>query len=409
MQGRIAVPASKSLVQRYLALSCLSQDNTVLGDFSGCDDTDTALQIIRDLGCSLEERDDTICIRPGQNRHNTLLQCNESGLCMRMFAPVVSLFDDSYSLYSKGSLSTRPMHFLKKPLMDMGAKVLTNNGYPPVRICGPAQGGAIEVDAGITSQLLTGLLVSLHRCPRDSEITVRNLKSSPYIDMTLEVLEDFGVSAEYSRDYSYFYIRGSQECRPVFKRRDVEGDWSCASFFLVAGALGGRVEVDNIRPCSRQADRKILDVLKEAGAVVEVAEGRIAVESSELMGFSFDASDCPDLFPPLTALAVNCSGISRIYGASRLIYKESNRVRSIMEGFAKAGADIVHEGDYLEIRGKELQGGVSGSFGDHRIAMALAVSALRSREGIRIEDYGVVSKSFPEFFNILDSIIKEKP
>ncbi len=408
IEGRITAPSSKSAMQRYLAASCLSDYSLTLRYSSGCDDIDTAVQVIADLGCRLEKDNNDIAVYPRSAEHNTSLQCNESGLCLRMFAPVVSLFANCYLLHAKGSLLKRPVHFIESPLKKLGAKVLTDNGYPPLKICGPIRGGSVMIDGSITSQFLTGLLIALPCCPYDSEIYVKKLNSRPYISLTVSILEEFGIVLDYEKDYSYFKVKGNQKFRPVFRVKEIEGDWSSISFFLVAGAVSGIVRVDNINMESKQGDKAILDVLRNAGALVSVSEEAITVEKSVLRSFEFNASDCPDLFPPLTALALSCTGISKIHGIKRLIHKESNRARTLVDAFRNIGASIEEKGECLEIKGGIIQGGVSHSYGDHRIAMSLAVAGLNSKEGVRIDNHHVVSKSFRDFFRLLKKVYKEK-
>lgn len=408
IEGCISAPSSKSVMQRLLAVSSLCDDETEIRFNSSCDDTDTAIQIIKDLGCELIHDHNKITVRPKVKKHEISINCNESGLCMRMFSPLVALYDNTYSLHAKGTLLNRPVGFMEKPLRDLGAEISTERGYPPVMITGPIQGGKTTVDGSITSQFITGLLTALPVAEKNSEIELINPKSKPYIYLTLSILKDFGIDIGYNNDLTDFFIKGMQRYKGKNKVIIAEGDWSSASFFLVAGAVAGSVTVDNLELDSRQADRVILEVLQNAGAIVKTCKNTINVERGRLKSFDFDAAESPDLVPPLTALAISCEGISRIYGIERLIHKESNRVLSLYNAFLGLGADMRNKGSHLEILGKKIRGGTADSYGDHRIAMSLAVAGLKSREGIHINGHQAVSKSYPLFFNDFMSILKER-
>jgi 3-phosphoshikimate 1-carboxyvinyltransferase len=184
----------------------------------------------------------------------------------------------------------------------------------------------------------------------------------------------------------------------------ITGDWSGAAFLLVAGALAGSVDVSGLDLLSAQADRAVLGALRAAGARVEEGTDRIRVEAGPLRAFELDAADCPDLFPPLVALACSCEGTTRLRGAGRLLHKESDRAAALVEEFGKLGAYLVTDGDTLRVAGGPLRGGAVGSHGDHRMAMALAVAALRTREGVDLDGEGCVAKSYPDFFERLDAL-----
>jgi 3-phosphoshikimate 1-carboxyvinyltransferase len=184
----------------------------------------------------------------------------------------------------------------------------------------------------------------------------------------------------------------------------VEGDWSGAAFLLVAGAIAGRVRVENLKPMSKQADRAILEVLFNVGAKVSIFDKAIEVRKHELNAFHFDATHCPDLFPPLVALASHCKGESRILGVSRLRLKESDRAVTLQQEFSKLGVDITIEGELMRIKGGEVKGGGVQSHGDHRIAMACAIASLASAGDIEIENAEAVDKSYPKFFEDLNAV-----
>jgi 3-phosphoshikimate 1-carboxyvinyltransferase len=321
---------------------------------------------------------------------------------MRMFAPIAALRSTKITLRGSGSLNARPMELLRKSLIQLGILCSTQNGFPPVEIQGPLRPGKVEVDGSSSSQLLTGLLLALPLCRGDSEIRVQNLQSKPYIAMTMDVISHFGVSVQQSPRLDHFFIQGGQH----YKASDysVEGDWSGAAFLLVAGAIAGFVEVKGLQVCSSQADKKILQAIASAGAGIQRRENSVAVWKDRLQAFVFEASDCPDLFPPLAVLASQCAGTSEIYGVDRLKHKESDRAYALTEILTRVGAQVRVVGDRMQITGGRILGGEVEVYGDHRMAMAAAVAGVVSQEGIKIRDWTCVVKSYPAFFQNLESL-----
>jgi 3-phosphoshikimate 1-carboxyvinyltransferase len=232
----------------------------------------------------------------------------------------------------------------------------------------------------------------------NSEIRVNNLKSKPYIDMTIQILKSFGITVE-NLDYNLFRIKGNQKYVP--HSYIVEGDWSGAAFLLVAGAINGQLCVRGLRSDSMQSDKSIVNALEKAGAHIISGEDQIEITRSELKAFEFDATESPDLFPPLVALASYCEGKSTIKGVSRLIYKESDRAKAIKEEFGKMGIKIEIDDDLMYVIGGKPQGARVESHDDHRIAMAIAITSLGASGKVSIRDSQCVAKSYPGFFDDL--------
>jgi 3-phosphoshikimate 1-carboxyvinyltransferase len=337
----------------------------------------------------------------GGNGKGIILDCGESGLAMRMFTPIAALMPHEVVLTGSGSLLVRPMKMVEQ-LSKAVVSCRTNNGLPPIAVRGPIKGGIIGVDGSVTSQFLTGLLMALPVCGANSRIIVSNLKGRPYVAMTLSLLGAFGIKIDYDTDYDEFSIDGNQVYTPCTYK--IEGDWSGAAFLLVAGAIAGAVTVRGLNTDSFQADRAIVDALRRAGAEVKTGDNHIKVFRKDLKGFEFDAGDCPDLFPPLVALAANCSGKSSLRGARRLRHKESDRATALISEFAKLGIVISPSDDILEVHGGVVRGGTIDPHNDHRIAMACAIAALNGKAPVYITDSNCVSKSYPEFFQALGSL-----
>lgn len=402
IDGEVSAPPSKSLTQRALAAGLLCNGSVKITNPSTSDDAAAAMKVAVGLGAEITIREGAIIIKGGLNPSREILDCGESGLCLRMFTPIAAIPDRTIELTGSGSLLSRPVSMLEGPLRELGAYCKTNDGFPPITTKGPLRGGTAMIDCSVSSQALTGLLMALPVVDNNSALIVNNLRSRPYIDMTLQTLEKFNVRIAHV-DYEKFYIDGNQEFEPG--EYEIEGDWSGASFILVAGAIGGRVRVTGLKQGSKQADERILEVLRSAGAGIATSADAIEVTKGELEPFEFDAADCPDLFPPLAALACHCSGVSRIRGAGRLTHKESNRALTLERELKSLGADIRIIEDTMEIEGgRGLNGGRVFSHNDHRIAMAAAVAAIAAEGDVVIEGSECVSKSYPDFFEAMMEI-----
>lgn len=406
VDGVLIAPSSKSVMIRAVAASLLADGTSCLTNPSTCADSLAALDIVRTLGADIQTGTDTVSIKgiggfTGDDGREGTINCGESGLCMRMFIPLVALSGRRFTIEGSGSLNSRPMTMLES-ISLLGAHCVTTGGYPPVIVKGPVRGGAVTVDGSESSQFLTGLIMAAPLCENDSSINVTNLKSRPYVLMTIDLLKRFGVSVDHDDELAFFHVRGNQ--RYEAQNLAVEGDWSGAAFLLVAGAIAGAVEVKGLRVDSFQADRAILDGLERAGAMVTVHGDRVLVKRKGLNAFEFDAGDCPDLVPPLVALAAHCTGKSVIYGTERLKHKESDRGLALASEFSKLAVRVELLPGRMEIYGSKPAGNHVDSHNDHRIAMALATASLGASGPVVIGNSGAVAKSYPRFFDDLDSI-----
>ena len=402
MKKKIFAPASKSYLQRAMVIAALAEGRSVLRNVSWCDDSLSVKAVIQQLGATVTEYGGNLIIESrGLNIQKPEFNVGESGLAVRMLSPVLALSGKDLIINGKGSLLNRPVNVIADALRQTGAEVTTNEGSLPVNIRGRIMPGKFEIDCSLTSQVLTGLLIALPLADDDSEIKVRNLKSKPYIDMTIKIMRDFGVGIK-NDDYRTFFVKGNQ--RYLATEYEIEGDWSGAAFLLVAAAIAGEAEVLNLDYRSKQADKKIIDVLKSAGAEVSVKEKSVFVKKKNLDAFKFDATDCPDLFPPLVCLAVACDGISIIKGVSRLKHKESDRAETLQKEFEKAGVRIEIVDDNMKVYGSGIYGTTIDSRGDHRIAMAAGVMNLVSEGEIVINGENAVGKSYPHFFQDLRNL-----
>ena len=406
ISGVATPPCSKSYAQRALAAALLAEGETVLRNLDFCDDTLSAIATIEALGATVERLDErTVKVRGGLSPKGDTLNVGESGLATRMFTPIASLCNTPITVQGRGTLLYRPMTMMIEPLRKLGVEVRDGGGCLPIEVCGPMRGGEIEVDGSLSSQFLTGLLLALPLAEEDTTILVENAVSRPYLDMTIDMASKFGVRIQHN-DYKEFFVEGSQR----YEAADVaiEGDWSAAAMLLMAGAIAGELTLTNISMLSKQADVAVCDALVRAGAAVTSEPNSITVEHRDLVAFEFDATQCPDLFPALAALAAAAEGESVIYGTHRLEHKESNRAEAIKQEYEKLGIEVRLEGDAMYIRGGEIHAAEVFSHHDHRIAMSMAVSALRSDGAVLIRESECVAKSYPDFFEVLQSLrVKE--
>lgn len=395
VSGALAAPGSKSYAQRAIAAALLAKGRSVLHGLTWCDDVRAALGVARALGATADVTGSTATLDGGFAPRSAELHCGEAGLGLRMFTPIAALHDQDLTITGEGSLLTRPVHMLAGPLIALGAQFSATNGCAPVHVRGPLQGGRAEVDGSISSQMLTGLLLALPLAANDTCLQVRDLKSKPYIDMTLAVMADFGVTAEHT-DFREFRIPGRQSYQP--REYHVEGDWSGAACLLAAGAIGGTVSLTGLSPASAQADREVLLALERCGARIAWQNHVLTVAKGGLRAFEFDATNCPDLFPALAALAAHCTGSTVLRGASRLTHKESDRASVLQEQFGRLGVCIELDGDAMTIRGGPVADGEIDACNDHRIAMAGATIAVAAAGPVAIQDTECVAKSYPGFF-----------
>ena len=420
--GEQIAPASKSSMQRACAAALLHKGKTIIHNPGHSNDDLAAMDVIQKLGAVVainkewnnEINNATVTVTSnGVNPVGPEMNCGESGLGIRMFTPIAALSNQTISIEGKGSLVKRPMHFFDEIFPSLGVAIQSQKGFLPIEIKGPLQPANITVDGSLSSQFLTGLLMAYAATEvYDTEIKVLDLKSKPYIDLTLAVLNEFGWNVKHT-NYESFKFYDHSPLKPLIEYT-VEGDWSGAAFLLVAGAIAGPIKVKGLQLDSTQADKKIISALISANASIRIEVDGIILgpnknmenEAQEkLNAFHFDATDCPDLFPPLVALACYCNGVSEIKGVNRLAHKESDRGLTLQAEFAKMGVNIILAGDVMQIHGgNEIKSAVVFSQHDHRIAMATAVAALGANGPVEITEAEAINKSYTDFFMDLQQL-----
>jgi 3-phosphoshikimate 1-carboxyvinyltransferase len=410
IKGTVKVPASKSMMQRACAAALLHKGKTIIHNPGNSDDDKAALNIIQQLGATVKQVGDAIeIISDGVKPISNEIDCGESGLSARLFTPIASLSNQEITIKGNGSLLNRPMAVFTDLLPQLGVTITSEKNCLPLKVKGPLQAKNIQLDGSVSSQFLSGLLFAYSYIATEPvTIEVKNLKSKPYIDLTLDMLEQFGKQVT-NNGYSSFVIDPSNFIEREEVNITIEGDWSSAAGIMVAAALSGQVRLTGLNTYSKQADKEIIKVLQLTGAHVHVTSEYVEVKKAfPLYPFEFDATDCPDLFPVLAILASCCNGESSIHGVHRLFHKESNRLVSIGDMLQGFGIFFSIEADTMVIEGlNRLEYATIDSYIDHRIIMAATAGSLRATKEVVITDVQAISKSYPDFFADLSALEAE--
>ena len=439
----LSMPVSKSFAQRAIIAAALADGTSHLRGYTPCGDNEAALQVARNLGAEVNVNGNEVTIKGISAQLGGLnlpeLHVGESGLLTRMLIPVMAqLSPDPVSFTGEKTLLGRPLTGAKEIMDAFEANVIPSEVEEspsivrvPLTVKGPLKAGRAEISGKHGSQLISGLLMALPFAEKNSSLIVHEPKSIPYMFITLEVLKKFGIKIGNDMlggpdflasdgDWSLctemvFKVKGGQKYKAA--DIDLEGDWSAAANFLVAGAIFGKAELQGLDTTSLQADLSIMDILMDAGASLSQLDGdrgNITVQRAPLKAFRVDASNCPDLFPIISVLAAFCQGTSRMAGVGRLANKESDRAKAILEMLTQMGVRACVEGDEMVIEGHSLaqrlmnncllKGGLYTSHHDHRMVMALKVASLGADGPINIDDEQCVAKSFPQFHEIFDKL-----
>ena len=438
----LQMPVSKSFAQRAIIAAALAEGTSHLKGYTPCGDNEAALQVARNLGAEVSVDGTSLTIRGiaahlgSMGADEYTLHVGESGLLTRMMIPLMTqLCQGPVHFTGEKTLLGRPLIGAKEILEAFDARIIREDDDAPVCVpltaAGPLKAGRAEISGKHGSQLISGLLMALPFAERNSSLIVHEPKSIPYMFITLEVLKKFGIRIgndmlggrdflESDGDWSLctemvFKVKGGQKYKAA--DIDLEGDWSAAANFLVAGAIFGKTELQGLDTTSLQADLSVMDILMDAGASLSQLDGdtgNITAQRAPLKAFSVDASNCPDLFPIISVLAAFCQGTSRLAGVGRLANKESDRAKAILEMLNQMGVKASIEGDEMVIEGHTLthrlltgnmlKGGAYTSHHDHRMVMALKVAALGADSPVTIDDEACVSKSFPDFQQTFESV-----
>ena len=404
-------PPSKSIMQRALALATFAEGVTMLERPSESDDCTQAMMMSAQLGATLELGDDAVAVHgvPRPSPRTDTLTPGESGLGARTFGTLAALHDHPLQVAREGTLTARSFEGWATTLRTCGAVVEGQGPGDTLSVQGPLQPGDYELDANGTSQVITGLLCSLPLLKGNSQLTVHNVTSTPYMEMTLEMMEDFGlqVDARPLEDTRTWIVNipGNQRAQAV--NMTIDGDWSGAAFLLGLGLLCAphSLTIEGLASSVTQADEAIKGALLFSGCRLAGVDDGIQVFAGKPKAFEVDLTDCPDLFPPLAAMAVFAKKPSTLKGLHRLGNKESNRGLAIQEEWAKLGiqVDLDEAKDTLRVQPGRPQAGRIDPRGDHRMAMAAALLGAAGAP-VEILNAECVAKSYPAFFDDLESL-----
>jgi len=395
ISGKISLPPSKSAAHRALLCTALAGGGTVTG-IADSHDMLATLNMLSAMGAATESLGNTVTVHTAKLPPGTVnINARESGTTLRLAMPVLAALGVRCIITGEGRLPSRPLGVYGDCLPEHGIKLSSDS--LPLEMSGKLTAGTYRVPGNISSQFISGLLLALPLCEGDSNIILTTeLESAPYIDMTIDMLEQFGVSVE--RVSNGWNVRGQQQyhsCDTV-----VESDWSQAAFPLAMGVLGGEVTLSGLNMNSRQGDRAVFDILTRMGADISSKGGHITCRHSQLRGININAADIPDMVPILAVLGAFADGVTEITGAARLRIKESDRLAAITKCLADVGAEIIEREDGLSITGQpKLSGGAEvDGHNDHRIVMSMAAAAIGCEKPLIIHGTDAVNKSWTDFF-----------
>lgn len=401
LKGKVTAPPSKSYTIRGLMCAALAKGESRIINPLVSDDTEAATEVLSQVGVDIQKKEGLWQVQGGYlHKPSGDLFCRNSAATLRFMTAISSLVSGRCRLVSGASLSKRPIKPLLEALSQLGVKCQVNNATVTVD-GGQLEGRKTQLPGDVSSQFISALLFISPLAEYDVTINLTTPpESSPYLNMTLDCLKQFGIEVEASEDLREFRVP-KQEYKPA--SYEVEGDWSSASYLLALGAVSGQVEVTNLKPESLQGDKIMLNLLKDMGAQVLVGNNSVRVQKAKLKAITADLSDCIDLLPTLAVLAAVADGKSRFSGISRARLKESNRVLALREGLERMGIDITEEEDRLTITGIQPNGAIIDSFGDHRIAMAFSIlGSVTGDTTIKGAEY--VYKTYPEFWDTLKNL-----
>ncbi len=409
VHASLTLPGSKSYTHRALVAASLADGESVLSNALRAEDTELTAQALAQLGAGIDWQGTTIRVRGVGGKWQPVvapIHLGNSGTSMRFLAALTALGQGAYVLTGSDRLCQRPLNDLLQALEQLGVQVTSErgDGCPPVTVHGGLRGGQARLSGAVSSQYVSALLFIGPLAPEGVEIEITDeLVSRPYVDLTLAVLADFGISY-YREGYRFFRVPGGQVYQP--SDYTIEADASSASYFWAAAAItGGRVTITNLNADSCQGDASFPGVLKLMGCSVESGEAGLTVQGGPLTGITVDLATMPDLVPTLAVVAACAQGETVITGVAHLRHKESDRLAAMVTELNKIGIAARETADGLIIPGGSPHAATIDTYQDHRIAMSFAVAGLKV-SGIVINDPGCVAKSFPDFWDYFDRLYK---
>lgn len=403
--GEIKIPSSKSMGHRAIICASLANGKSIISNLDYSDDILATIDGMRKLGANIQCEKDRLIVEGIENFYSlkdNIIDCNESGSTLRFFIPIFSLTGEKISFTGKNRLLKRPQKIYEEIFKEQNLYYFQDEDK--IEIEGKIKAKEYFIDGNISSQFISGLLFTLPLLEENSIININSpFESASYIDLTMEVLKEFGITINKVTPLR-FEIQGGQKY--VAKDYKVEGDFSQLAFFAVLGALNNDLKCIGVKHNSKQGDKAIIDILKKSGVNIEEIEEGYIIHKGKVKGCEIDLGDCPDLGPILNVLAMYGEGEFKIFNAGRLRLKESDRISAMEEELKKLGVEIETTEDEIKILGKRNYLGDIEVFGhkDHRIVMSLAIAGTMLDKPIIIDGAEAVEKSYPKFFQDLESL-----
>jgi len=411
--GSIKIPGSKSISNRALLLSALSEGKTTLKNMLDCDDTKYMLEALKMLGIKYSfKKQRSICYIYGnrksfKQRINTQLFLGNAGTAFRSLTAILSIYNDDVIITGNQRMQERPIRDLISALIEGGAKIEycgKKIGFPPIHIKKTFTGGKISINGNISSQFLSSLLIAAPLAKVNTTITIKKiLASSPYVNMTIKMMKSFGIEIK-NKNYQCFYIKGNQKYTSP-KLYNIESDVSSATYFLAAAAIKGKdITIKNLYPSSIQGDIFFIDVLKKMGAIIFWGKNYVTCYKGKLKSIDMDLNNIPDAAMTLAIVALFASGTTIIRNIYNWRVKETDRLQAMTKELIKIGATVKEGYDFISITPpKKFISEKIYTYDDHRIAMCFSLIAL-AEIPIKILNPGCTSKTFPKFFSVLKKV-----
>ncbi len=405
LAGKLVMPPSKSLAHRAIIAASLAKGKSIISNVLISKDIEATIKAMEALGAKIEIKNDTLIIEGSEiKRLASTIDAYESGSTLRFLIPIALVNKAPIRFVGHNNLVKRPLDSYLAIFDKLGiAYERPNAAYLPLSLKGGLVPTTYELAGNVSSQFITGLLLALPLLDGDSKIVITtDLESKGYVDLTLDILKLFGIKVV-NNDYHEFLISGNQTYQPL--NYQVEGDYSQSAFFLVAGALGADITILGMNLNSSQGDKKILEDIKSFDGNLIIEKDYLKCLPSLTKGTTIDFSQSPDLGPALTVLASLSQGQSSFINAERLRIKECDRITCMKEELTKLGARIKEFQSGMMIEGvAAFKGAIVDSHNDHRVAMALAMASLKTDGLIKIKNAECVSKSFPNFWKVFESL-----
>ena len=393
LSGEVTVPPSKSAAHRNIICAALANGTSVISPACHSEDIDATIGCVTALGANVEEKNGNFYItgidRDKIKNKSVTLNCGESGSTLRFMLPIAAVLGANATFIGRGRLPERPISALTDILSLNGVKCSSSS--LPLTISGALTPNEYKISGNISSQYLTGLLFAIALNGGSAKLTTE-LQSSGYVDLTARIMSYFGIII--NKNDNIYTAKG--EFSPT--NSVIEGDWSQSCFFLSAAALGGKIALNGLNLSSTQGDKSVIELYKKFGAEIKTQDAQIITKGKNLNAIKINCSEIPDAVPALAVVAANANGTTEIYGGERLRIKETDRIKTVIDGLSAMGITVKELPDGMIITGGKAKGGIVNGVGDHRIVMAFAVLGAYAEGPTIIEGYKAINKSYPTFF-----------